>query len=108
MTQSLGEFEQIILLALARLSDEAYGVAVQREIRDRTGRDVSLGSVYKTLLRLEAKGLVESWAGEPAPRRGGRRKKHYRLQAAGMRELQRSVAALRSMTRGLAPRLELR
>ncbi len=108
MPQSLGEFEQLVLLALARLDDEAYGVTVQQEITRHARREVGLGSVYKTLSRLEDKGMVESWAGEPSPVRGGRRKKHYHLLPAGSRELQRSLAALRGMTRGLTPRLELR
>lgn len=107
MPQALGEFEQLVLLAMVRLGDEAYGVLIQEEIASRTRRDVSLGAVYKTLLRLEHKGLVRSWLGDPTPRRGGRRKKHYRLQPAGMRELRRSLSALRGMTKGLAPTLEL-
>jgi len=107
MPHALGEFEQLILLALVRLGDEAYGVSIQEEIGRRTRRAVSPGAVYKTLLRLEAKGLVASWVGEPTRRRGGRRKKHYRLSAAGAQELRRSMAALRGMTRGLAPTLEL-
>lgn len=107
MASALGEFEQLVLLALVRLGEDAYGVSIQAEIARRTKRDVGLGAVYKTLLRLEQKGLVVSWLGEPTRRRGGRRKKHYRLEAAGTLELRRSLAALRGMTRGLAPTLEL-
>jgi DNA-binding PadR family transcriptional regulator len=107
MGHTLGEFEQLILLALARLGDDAYGVTVQEEIARRAKRETSLGAVYKTLLRLEDKGLVESWAGAPSARRGGRRKKQYRIAPAGARELKRSLAALRGMTRGLSPHLEL-
>jgi DNA-binding PadR family transcriptional regulator len=107
MSYTLGEFEQLVLLALVRLGDDAYGVSIQEEIARRTRREVSPGAVYKTLLRLEEKGLVGSWLGEPTPRRGGRRKKHYRLSATGAQELRRSMAALRGMTRGLAPTLEL-
>jgi PadR family transcriptional regulator PadR len=107
MGHTLGEFEQLILLALTRLGDDAYGVTIQQEIARRAQREASLGTVYKTLLRLEDKGLVESWAGAPSPKRGGRRKKHYRIAPAGARELQRALAALRGMTRGLSPRLEL-
>jgi DNA-binding PadR family transcriptional regulator len=103
----LGEFEQLVLLALVRLGDDAYGVSVQEEIARRSRRDVSLGSVYKTLLRLEVKGLVASRVGEPTPQRGGRRKKHYRTLPSGVRELRRSIAAIRGMTAGLKPTLEL-
>jgi PadR family transcriptional regulator len=104
----LGDFEQLVLLALVRLGDEAYGIAVQDEIARRARRSVSLGAVYKTLIRLEDKGLVASWVGEPTARRGGRRKKHYRILAAGTAELRRSMAALRGMARGLEPGLDLR
>jgi PadR family transcriptional regulator PadR len=106
MAQALGEFEQLVLLALLRLGAEAYGVPVRDEIARRTGRSASLGSVYTTLHRLEAKRLVRSWLGESTPERGGRRKKHYGIQPAGERALATSLAALRKMTRGLRPALE--
>lgn len=98
---TLGEFEQLVLLALLRIGRDAYGVSICQDITDRTGRDVSLGAVYKTLDRMELKGLVRSRVGEPTPERGGRRKKHYRLEAAGERALRASVTALRNMTEGL-------
>ena len=104
----LGEFEQLVLLALIRLDPEAYGVAVAQEIEERTGRRVAVGAVYTTLLRLEGKRLVASRVGEPSPERGGRRKKFYRPTAAGRRELVAALDALRGMTRGLTPGLELR
>jgi DNA-binding PadR family transcriptional regulator len=104
---TLGEFEQLVLLALLRLGDQAYGVPIREEIEARTGREVSLGSVYKTLERLELKGLVASTIGEPTPERGGRRKKFYRLEARGSRALKQSLGALRRMTHGLAPELEI-
>ena len=104
---TIGEFEQLVLLALFRVGKDAYGVSIWREIADRTGRDVSLGAVYKTLERLEDKGLVGSREGAPTPERGGRRKKHYRLMAAGHRALSQSLAALRRMTDGLEPELKL-
>jgi DNA-binding PadR family transcriptional regulator len=103
----LGEFEQLVLLALARQGADAYGVSICQDITDRTGRDVSLGAVYKTLERLEDKGFIQSRIGEPTAERGGRRKKHYKLLAGGRRALRQSIAALRSMTRGLASDLEL-
>ena len=103
----LGEFEQVVLIALVRLGSDAYGVAIADEIHDRTRRDVSLGAVYKTLERLETKGLAVSRVGEPTAERGGRRKKHYRISAAGQRELRHSLRSLRSMVAGLAADLEL-
>ena len=107
MAQGLGEFEQLVLLALVRLGTEAYGVAIRDEIEERAGRDVALGAVYTTLLRLENKGLAASRLGDPTPERGGRRKKFYRPTAAGQRALRASLDALRGMTRGLTPGLEL-
>jgi PadR family transcriptional regulator PadR len=104
MTESaLGEFEQLVLLAIIRLGPEAYGVSVTDEIAARTSRPASLGAVYKTLERLEDKGFVAGRIGEPTAERGGRRKKHYRLLAAGERALKRSIASIRSMTDGLEP-----
>jgi DNA-binding PadR family transcriptional regulator len=82
-------------------------VAVRDEIEKETRRDVTVGAVYTTLLRLEEKGFVASRLGDPTPQRGGRRKKFYRPLAAGRRELAASIQALRRMTRGLTPGLEL-
>jgi DNA-binding PadR family transcriptional regulator len=107
VNHGLGEFEQLVLLALLRLGAEAYGVAIRDEIEERTGRRVTLGAVYTTLLRLENKRLVATRLGEPTPQRGGRRKEFYRPLAAGRRELAASIEAVRSMTRGLTPTLEL-
>lgn len=101
MPDVLGEFEQLVLLALVRLGAEAYGVSIAGDIAGRTSRQVSLGAVYKTLERLEDKGLVASRVGEPTAERGGRRKKHYRLLAAGQRALASSLGAIRAMTAGL-------
>jgi DNA-binding PadR family transcriptional regulator len=101
----LGEFEQLVLLAVVRLGETAYGVSIADEIGSRTGREVSLGAVYKTLERLEDKGLVAGRVGQPTAERGGRRKKHYRVLAAGQRALRQSLEALRSMTQGLEPGL---
>src|SRR5688572_33434410 len=79
----LGPLEQIILLALMRLKSEAYGMTVRREIEERTGREISIGAVYATLERLEAKGYVSSFTGEPTAERGGRAKRHFEIEAAG-------------------------
>jgi DNA-binding PadR family transcriptional regulator len=105
--QSLGEFEQLVLLAILRVGDSAYAVSIADEIAARTERAVSLGAVYKTLERLEDKGLVMSWIGAPTAERGGRRKKHYRLAAAGQRALKQGVGDLRRMLSGLEPGLRL-
>ena len=80
-----GEFEQVVLLTVARLNGEAYGMAIREEIADRTGRDVGIGSVYSALDRMEAKGFVSSSLGDPTPERGGRAKRYYRLERAGVR-----------------------
>lgn len=106
MRQSLGEFEQLLLLALLRLGNDAHGVALRREIEKRTGRDVSAGAVYTALERLEARGLVRSSWGEPTAERGGKRKKLYRIEPLGTTALSRSYTALQQMARGLAPKLE--
>lgn len=100
--ESLGGFEQIVLLALARLGPEAYGVSVRREIGERTGRDVNIGAVYATLERLEGKGLVESETGEPTAERGGRSKRYFRLTGAGVAALEESCRALEQMMQGIS------
>jgi PadR family transcriptional regulator PadR len=97
----LGSLEHIILLALARLDGSAHGMIVRREIEERLGRNLSIGAVYATLERLEAKGYVSSFTGEPTPERGGRAKRLFRVEAAGKRALEVSEETLRSMTAGL-------
>jgi PadR family transcriptional regulator PadR len=103
---SLGDFEQLVLLALVRLGDEGYGVSIHDEIVRRAGRDVTIATVYKTLERLEDKGLAISTVGEPTAERGGRRKKYFRIQPAGRRALAQALAALRRMTEGLPHELD--
>jgi DNA-binding PadR family transcriptional regulator len=103
---SLGDFEQLILLALVRLGDEAYGVSIHNEILRRAKREVTVAAVYKTLERLELKGLAASALGEPTAERGGRRKKYFRIQPAGRRALAHALGALQRMAEGLAPDLE--
>jgi PadR family transcriptional regulator PadR len=97
----LGEFEQLVLLALLRLGNGAYGANILREIRERTQRDVPIGSVYVTLARLEKKKLVVSYVGDPSRERGGRRRKHYILNDPGQRALGRAYRALKAMTTGI-------
>lgn len=97
----LGEFEQVVLLALARLRDRAYGMAIRQEIERRTGRDVGIGSVYSALDRLERKRYVSSRVGHPTPERGGRAKRYYRLERAGYLALTRSQEMFASLWEGL-------
>lgn len=97
----LGEFEHIIVLALLRLEDRAYGVTVRQEIEFRTKREVSIGAVYATLGRLEAKGYVKSHYGDPTPERGGRSKRFFRVTNRGVAAVNRTHRALQSMTEGL-------
>jgi DNA-binding PadR family transcriptional regulator len=99
----LGELEQVVLLAILRTETDAYGVSIAAEIERQTGRDLTLATIYKTLSRLEQKGLVTARTGEPTPQRGGRRKRYFTLTAAGSRDLRQTLAALERMTRGLAP-----
>ena len=98
---SLGDFEQLILLALVRLGDEAYGVSIHHDIVRRARRDVTVAAVYKTLERLELKGFAVSMVGEPTAERGGRRKKHFRIQPSGRRALAHALGSLRRMADGL-------
>src|SRR6202049_3029179 len=97
----LGEFEHIVVLALLRLSDRAYGVTVRQEITSRISREVSIGAVYATLDRLEAKGYVKSHLGDPTPERGGRSKRFFRVSAKGLAAVNRTHHALQCMTAGL-------
>ena len=97
----LGEFEHVVLLALLRLEDRAYGVTVRQEIQTRTNREVSIGAVYATLDRLQAKGYVKSFRGEPTAERGGRSKRFFRITASGVTAVNRTQQALQRMTEGL-------
>ena len=98
---SLGEFEQIVLLAVLRLKAEAYGVSIRTEIAERTGREPTPGALYTTLERLETKGLLKSRTGEPTPQRGGRAKRYYTLTASGNVAIARAQRAFRNMLDGL-------
>ena len=99
----LGEFEQVVLLAVLRLEGAAYAVPVRREIEKRTRRSITRGALYVTLERLEDKGYLESWLADPTPERGGRAKRFYRVRPSGLAALRQSWAALRSMWEGLEP-----
>jgi DNA-binding PadR family transcriptional regulator len=102
----LGELEQVVMLATLRLGDDGYGVTIQEAILKATGRDLTLGTIHKTLTRLEAKGMIASRLGDSAPYRGGRRKRHYKVTPVGLRNLRASLNSLRRLAAGLAVGLE--
>jgi PadR family transcriptional regulator PadR len=101
----LGSFELIVMLALMRLGRDAYGVPIAREIEEATSRDVAIGSVYATLARLEAKGLVTSNLGEPTSERGGRAKRYFTVTGKGEREVRQTQRALATLWAGV-PQLQ--
>jgi DNA-binding PadR family transcriptional regulator len=97
----LAELELIIISAIMRLGDDAYGVPICREIQQCCGRAVTYGSAYAALNRLEEKGLVSSELSDPAPQRGGRAKKYFRVTAKGLRQFRQSHQALVRLWRGI-------
>ena len=97
----LGEFEQVVLLAMARAGEGAYAVSIHDEILQTTGRSVSIPAVYVTLSRLEKKSLVTSWMGEPSPTRGGRAKRYFKLSDKGRAALETSRTVLDQLWDGL-------
>jgi len=98
--KGLGEFEQLLLLAVLRLGEAAYGVTMRREIEERTGRAVTLGAIYPTMDRLEAKGYVTSAMGDPIKQRGGRSRRYFHLEPAGIEALERARREFNSMWDG--------
>ena len=103
--EALGEFEQLVLLAIVHLGDDVYGVPVADEIERRTGRSVSPAAVYVTLRRLEQKSLLSSTMSDPTPERGGKARRCVRLTPAALESLRLSRQALDSMWKGLDPGL---
>jgi DNA-binding PadR family transcriptional regulator len=101
----LGDFELMVMLALMRLGDDAYGVPIAQEIEQQSGREVALGSVYATLERLEGRGLVSSSLGQPTRERGGKAKRYFRITPRGLRKVQETQQALIKLWRNL-PELE--
>ena len=101
----LGEFELLVMLAILRLRDDAYGVSIRDELESETSRVLSLGAVYRTLGRLEAKGSLATRVAPPTAERGGRRRKIYGITADGLAACRRSVTDLRRMIDGLEPDL---
>src|SRR5688500_18032131 len=97
----LGEFEYILLSAATRLGDDAYGAGIREEIEDATGRRCSIGALYTTLDRLEAKGLIKTWMGDPTPERGGRPKRMVRVTAKGVQAAAAFYNALIRVSRGV-------
>lgn len=106
MAAPLGEFEQLVLLALLRLGRDAYGATVRREIESRAGREVAISAVYTTLERLERKGYVRSRVGDPTAERGGRRRRHFELRPSGAHALRAAYEAFTGMTAGLERQLK--
>jgi PadR family transcriptional regulator PadR len=98
---NLGEFEQLILLAVLRLRDNAYGVTIRAELAERAGRAVAPGALYTALERLETKGLITSRMSDPTPQRGGRAKRQVTVTAAGMEALTRALRAYDRLLDGL-------
>jgi DNA-binding PadR family transcriptional regulator len=89
----IGEFEELVMLAILSQGDNAYGVTIRHALEDATNRTITIGSLYTTLSRLEEKGLVQSWVGEPTAERGGRAKRHYRVKGSGQSLLQEVQAS---------------
>ena len=108
MTKYLGEFEQLVLLAILRLGDEAYGMAISRELDEQAGREVSRGALYLTLDRMTRKGYLQSRLGDSTPARGGRAKRFFKLTSVGEDLLRSSGRAFFSMWSGVESLLEER
>jgi PadR family transcriptional regulator len=99
--EAVGNFELMVMLALIRLGDAAYGVPIAQAIEETTGREVLVGSVYAALERLETKGLVKSAVGEPTPERGGRAKRYFHITQEGLRQVRELRSALIRLWQGI-------
>lgn len=97
----LGEFELMLLLTIVRLGDDAYGVPLSRELALLRGRDVSIGSVYAALDRLEIKGLITSSLGDSTPERGGRAKRYFRVTRQGLKSVHETRKVLSKLWKSL-------
>jgi DNA-binding PadR family transcriptional regulator len=100
----LGEFEHIVLLTILRLGDGAYGAMIRAEIEHVTGRSPAIGAVHATLERLERKGLVASWMGRPTAERGGKAKRHFKIEADGIAALRSAQSTLQKLHAGVSLR----
>lgn len=98
--QGLGELELIVLLAVLRI-EQAYGAAIRAEVEQRTGRAISPGAIYPTLDRLETKGLVRSWFGDPVAEPGGRSRRLFAVTPAGLREARRTWRQFEALGEGV-------
>jgi PadR family transcriptional regulator PadR len=104
----LGEFEELVLLTIAALHENAYGVAIKEDIETRTERSLSIGALHSTITRLEEKGFIKSWLGEPTQERGGRRKRYFEVTDDGkvalhrMKELRDELWSMSKINLGLA------
>jgi PadR family transcriptional regulator, regulatory protein PadR len=101
INRMLGGFESMLLLAVLRLGEQAYGVTIRRELLVRAKKDVAIGAIYTCLERLERKRFVESWLGESTSARGGRAKRYYRLTARGLKTLNETQRAIQDLMVGL-------
>lgn len=97
----LGEFEELVLMAVVRLQKEAYGVNIRKTVEDVAGRFTSLGAIYTTLDRLEQKGFLSSKQGDPTPERGGRAKRYFKIEGLGLRALAEVEQVRRRMLEGI-------
>src|SRR6267143_6610723 len=96
----IGEFEELVLLAILSQGDNAYGVTIRQALEEATNRSITIGSIYTTLSRLEDKGLVQSWVGEPTAERGGRAKRHYKVKGSAQSLLNEVQAARQRLMQG--------
>jgi DNA-binding PadR family transcriptional regulator len=103
--EALGEFEQLVLVAIARLGERAHGVTIREEIKSRTGRSATRGAIYITLDRLENKGYIRTWLADPTPERGGKAKRVCAIQPAGLQALIEARTVLNRMWQGFRPAL---
>lgn len=99
--RQLGDLEELVLLAVLRLGENAWGARIQQELERRAGRSVSIGTVYVTLMRLEEKGLARSWMGQPSGERGGKARRHFEVRPEGVQALEASRAVRERMWQGL-------
>jgi PadR family transcriptional regulator PadR len=98
----LGRFEHLLLLAVVRLGDNAYGMTIRQELAHHTGREIAVGAIYTAMARLEVRGLIKSKLGDPTPERGGRAKRFYRVLPAGTKAMAKAEAALLGLSRAIA------
>jgi DNA-binding PadR family transcriptional regulator len=99
--RDLGRFDHLLLLAVMRLGDGAYGMTIRRALAEHTGRDVTVGAIYTALARLETRGYVRSRLGEPTPERGGRAKRFYAVSVEGSAAVERAQRCYQSLLEGL-------